>query len=537
MTPMTKSSNNGRHAIRTSRVPLITRLDHISPIFDSFYIEEPKLLFAGGETSVDPKAGLDEHGPVSSEVQAGRIINVGIVATPEGVQQFLSFLEQCRIGINAGFNSRNKPLDPLNYPRFPGCGETQTFRAHFVSHRRDHHRTIHEEHFSRALRGATEEIKIKNVVQLILTELSALSALDPAPDVVVILLPRDVEHEVAHVGAAFAGRRLQLTPKEKFLNRLEKESARTGQEALGLEFDDGEDAASGGFYNIHHALKARAMSTNLPTQLMWESTLNDPHLSQIAWNVLTALYYKAGQIPWRLLNMPDDTCFVGISFFKEKPFANADMQSSLAQVFGAGEGLVLQGDRALRDTTRGDGQPHLAERTAENLLRRALDLYTQQHKSPPRRVVIHKTSRYWEEEIRGILKALGNIPRHDLLAIDDKSDFRFMRTGKKPVLRGTAVFLEERRYLLFTNGYIPYLRSYPSKRIPRPLEITEHFGHSTAYVVCQELLALTKLNWNSCAFGSSKPITIRFSREVGKILAEVPRDQAKSVQTKYRFFM
>jgi len=65
-----------------------------------------------------------------------------------------------------------------------------------------------------------------------------------------------------------------------------------------------------------------------------------------AWNLLTALYYKSGNIPWRLERVPQNTCFVGVSFYKESPHPNADMQSSLAQVFsGAGEGLVLKGER------------------------------------------------------------------------------------------------------------------------------------------------------------------------------------------------
>ena len=48
---------------------------------------------------------------------------------------------------------------------------------------------------------------------------------------------------------------------------------------------------------------------------------------------MTALYYKAGDIPWQLERIPQDTCFVGVSFYKESPHPDAGMQSSLAQVF------------------------------------------------------------------------------------------------------------------------------------------------------------------------------------------------------------
>jgi len=85
------------------------------------------------------------------------------------------------------------------------------------------------------------------------------------------------------------------------------------------------------------------------------------------------------------------------------------------------------------------------------------------------------------------------------------------------------------------DGIHSYLRAYPGKRIPRPLEIVEHHGVSPAETVCQEVLALTKLNWNSCTFASSIPITIRFARDVGKILTELPK--GTQPETKYKFYM
>ena len=76
---------------------------------------------------------------------------------------------------------------------------------------------------------------------------------------------------------------------------------------------------------------------------------------------------------------------------------------------------------------------------------------------------------------------------------------------------------------------------YPGMRIPNPLEVVEHFGDSSADKVCSEILALTKLNWNNCAFASGSPITTAFSKQVGRILTELPEGVVP--QTKYRFFM
>jgi len=147
---------------------------------------------------------------------------------------------------------------------------------------------------------------------------------------------------------------------------------------------------------------------------------------------------------------------------------------------------------------------------------------------------VHKTSRYWPEEIEGLRRGIGNTALHDFLTLEFL-DKRFMRIGQKPPLRGTMIILGERNYLLFTSGYVPYLRVYPGMRIPKPLEIVEHHGDSTANEVCSEILALTKINWNSCHMCSSLPITLRFSKSVGQILAELPA--GTKPQSKYRFYM
>ena len=96
------------------------------------------------------------------------------------------------------------------------------------------------------------------------------------------------------------------------------------------------------------------MATGLTTQMAWETTLKGDGITQdpasAAWNFFTALYYKSNNIPWQLASVPQNTCFVGVTFYKESPLEGADMQSSLAQVFsGHGEGLVLKGEKALVD--------------------------------------------------------------------------------------------------------------------------------------------------------------------------------------------
>lgn len=502
------------------------------PVFRAFHLEEPKLVFANGGVSVDPKAGLNDHGPYG--YQPGRVIKVGVVGTGTGIHAFKDFLRRAQSRLSPGLNKRNKPLDPHTFPDFPGCSEDMTFRANFIADNPSHQRIIAQDFFRQALATPKDQDKIQRVVDLAVKQIDAISALEDVPDVVVVVLPPDVEDECASIGVPFGRQKVRLTPLQRLQRKLDKERETTGQSILGLEFDDPDrDQSVTAFYNIHHALKAHAMKSGRPTQLVWERTFADNNPASIAWNLLTALYYKAGNSPWRLQSLPDQTCFVGVSFFKENPTGAADMQTSLAQVFGAGEGIVIRGEKAIFDKKR-DRKAHLSEEGAKKLLERAIAQYKLQHTLPPKRVVIHKTSRYWPEEMKGFKAALGDVYHYDFLALET-SDVRFMRIGRRPPLRGTVVTLGEGNYLLFGNGYVPYLRAYPGKRIPRPLEIVEHHGVSPAETVCQEVLALTKLNWNSCTFASSIPITVRFARDVGKILTELPK--GTQPETKYKFYM
>jgi hypothetical protein len=282
-----------------------------------------------------------------------------------------------------------------------------------------------------------------------------------------------------------------------------------------------------------------------PIQLLRESTANgilnynssqrrstqDP--ASFAWNFSTAIYYKAKGKPWRLAKLRQDTCFVGISFYRDKLSYNDEIQTSMAQVFTHnGEGLVLRGNEVYIDEMT--KEPHLTENQANVLMSSALDMYCRRASRSPLRVVVHKSTLFTEEEKSGFSNAIGE-RRRDFVAISKRNKgIRFMRMGSYPVLRGTLISLTENEHILFTSGYIPRLRTYPGHRIPSPLMIT-HDGDSEIFEICREILGLTKLNWNTTSFSTELPITLEFSGKVGRILSE--HDSNEPLQNHYRFYM
>lgn len=513
---------------------LDTLLFKSPPAFDSFQIEEPKLIFNAGSLSVDPKTGIDQFGPFSSPKKT---IRIGAIGTGAGIDALRSYLTKGSMLIQPGLNSRKQHYGSLAFPDFPGANAGSSFRVDFVTDK-IMQREIPLPLFENALKAGSVSANLRQVVELVIKELATLSDSDPEPDIVVLVMPPEVEHDLATVGAAFQGQRIILTPGKKLEKKLNRELIKKGQEYLPLDYGDSVVEGQKGFWNIHHAVKAHAMKFGLPTQIAWESRLRGEHLTQdpasMAWNLFTAMFYKAGNTPWQPQQITPNTCFVGVSFYKETPYGDSEMQTSLAQVFSStGEGFVLKGQKAIIDKRR-DRRAHLDEISSDQLLKQALSLYEQHHHIAPSRVVIHKTSRYWPEELKGFKKALGSIYSYDFLTLE-KLNTRFMRLGKEPPLRGTVITLAPRHHLLFTVGYVPYLRVYPGMRIPVPLEILEHHGDSSAEKICSEIMALTKLNWNSCSFASSDPITTLFARTVGRILTELPA--GLSPQTKYRFYM
>jgi len=161
-------------------------------------------------------------------------------------------------------------------------------------------------------------------------------------------------------------------------------------------------------------------------------------------------------------------------------------------------------------------------------------MYTKKAGRNPVRVVIHKRTLYTEAETKGFNKAIGNFKK-DFVTIPRRNfGIRFMRQGSYPVLRGTVISLSQNDHLLYTSGYIPRIRTYPGHRIPQPLLI-HHVGDSEIKEICDEILGLTKLNWNTTAFSTYLPITLAFSTRVGQVLSEL--EKGEQLQNHYRFYM
>lgn len=503
-------------------------------VFPARHIPEPLLIFGSGETHIDPKIGLTLHGPLAisdSDQPTPTSINVGIVGTGETVDSATKFLEWLMDEV-PGSEER-----PFLYPGYPGF--EKIFRCEIML-REGFNEIVTRVEVATALKHDTFSKTVSNAAQLFLDKIESMSEKTPKPDVALCALPQDIIDKCA-VQKTKSGEALR--PKSSLVETLKTHVANKQtfldsfeDEALKLIESDSQEID-----NFWRAVKAGSMKFGMPTQIVWPSTLDitskspsRQHNSVIAWNFAVALHYKGSGYPWTMTRMKSGTCYVGISFFKDGTGENSSMRTSLAQIFTfKGEGLVIRGDRFEWDDKK-DRSPHLDKDGAEKILKKAIDLYTDRIGQLPERVVVHKSSKYWQGEKEGFQNALKGIKFSDMVSFAER-DIRFFRYGQFPPLRGTVVELGKRNYLLYTRGYSPYLKTYPGLHIPAPLEILEHFGESPAGVILTEILALSKMNWNSADFSLAKPITLVFSKRVGEVMATLPDDVLPRHQ--YLFYM
>lgn len=472
-------------------------------------IQEPELQF-GLDKHIDIRFGLMNYGPVDyASPLAPKQINLGVVGTNETVEGICRWLERCRKEIPAK-DSRQ----PYLFPKFPGFCPDIAFQSTLILDGRLQ-RTVNQRSLAGLASNKSLNKMVSEAVDLFYEELKYLAD-NTSSDVLVCAVPQ-----------------ILIETTQGFMAQMD-------------EVDGEEDRL-----DFHHMLKAKSMAFNKPVQLVIPSTYDETKRRQRkrypgmmrtlqdeatrAWNLHTALYYKAKGVPWRLVRGPSDytTCYIGISFYNT--LDRSALLTSVAQVFNErGEGVVVRGGSAR--LSKEDRQVHLEGKDAEELLRHALNLYKAEHKNYPARVVIHKSSTFSDDEAGGFLSAINeqSIDMVDMVSLNH-STTRLFRDGPYPPLRGTFWNLDERKHILYTRGGVDFFSTYPGFYVPSPLSFYCDRLEQTPRFLAQEILALTKMNWNNTQFDGGDPITIRAARQVGRILKYVPPDGI--IASGYRFYM
>ncbi len=477
------------------------------------WIEEPKLDFHAGQHE-DIRFGLMNYGPFDlDKPNAPSTIHLGIIGTQKAIDGSKTWIERCCYGVDA----KESPLINL-FPRFPGFEEDTCFRSKLAFEDRCL-RSIPSEDVSKAVKAKDEISAVNNAVSLFLEHIRFLAE-ETKVDVIICAIPS----EIVEISEVFA-------------------------DSCDGQGKENSKKSSHGSVNFHHMLKAASMQFRTPIQLIIPMTYGGKsvkkrqrHFRQSlqdeatrAWNFFTALYYKAGGTPWRLPRISSQltTCYVGIGFYKTLDQESVD--TSVAQIFNElGDGIIIRGAQA--QVTKEDRQPHLTVEDASTVLQNALERYRQEHKTEPARVMIHKSSKYTEQEKKGFLSALSEnrIEVFDLISVR-KSGIRLYRKGNYPPLRGTLLSLSDIDHILYTRGSIYFYETYPGLYVPRSILFRSEVSEQSPQTLASEILALSKMNWNSTQFDHAMPITMEAAHRVGNVLKYVEKDS--DICPRYSYYM
>lgn len=499
-------------------------------------LPEPELEFRYKQYMHDPHAGLVLFGPFDAdETSHPGGITYGLIGAPGGIDKFKLFA-----GAIAGPVISQAYGDPdvpskshLLWPPFPG------FETAFGSTWKDE--PAWECHLNREeLLAATQQndphLRAYTASNLYLDAIRIAADRDEAFGVIICVVPDEVWQNCRPKSMVVDGEGDRPTVKERALRRRQADLFGTYlPETYEMSVD------------FRRQIKARAMEFRVPIQLIRESTLTvappsplDTRkltvLSDRAWNLCTAIYYKSGGKPWRLATAREGVCYVGLAFRRSEVDDDPSTACCAAQMFlDTGDGVVFRGEFGPWYSPESD-ECHLDRDSAYDLLTGVLNTYREQGGLDLNEVFLHSRSTINRSEFEGYRQACPEGVKVVGIRVRlDRDGMRLYREGKWPVMRGTLWILNKRTAYLWASGFKPTVLSYDGWEVPVPLRIDIEHGNADIEQVSRDILGLTKLNYNACKLGDASPVTIGFSNAVGEILICNPT--VKNCRPSFKFYI
>ncbi|MBI4307153.1 MAG: hypothetical protein HY678_12620 [Chloroflexi bacterium] len=492
-------------------------------------LDEPRLEFRHNQDVADPHDGLSLFGPFDADMPSHpKNISFALVGTNRGIDAFNAFVSRL-----------DRPVFPPQdanvrlWPAFPGFGAA--FDTYLPSQPTGTYR-VPWHRIDVATRDRNPFRRVFGTVQAYLDGIETVLTRDEPVHVIVCVVPDVVYRNCRPLSQVSDGVGAPL-------NVRERKARRRGQ--LGL-LDEDDPAIYQYSVDFRRQIKARAMKFGVPIQIIQESTLrlSDEnkfgqraltYLSDRAWNLAVAMYYKSGGKPWRLNGAREGVCYIGIAYRRASSDESDQTACCAAQMFlDSGDGIVFLGSYGPWYSPT-DRSCHMTADAAQELLEGVLQTYQDLEGRPLREIFIHSRSRIGDEEIEGFERARPKDANLVCVRIRRSSRTRLFRSGQMPVLRGTWWKVTGASGYLWASGFKPSIGTYDGLEIPRPLRIDVARGDVSVDQVARDVLSLTKLNYNACRLGDADPVTIGYSDAVGEILVSNPTVSERS--PKFKFYI
>lgn len=490
-------------------------------------LPEPLLLFGHGQAMEDPRDGLTLFGPYDKGSLFG--IRVGVIGTPAGIEQFRTWTKRIQTPVRTKTPIQSRPPFPGFEALFRipwGLDPVQIL-------------AVDEEKLKACLYQDDRYLRVFDTVGLFADAIiEAHSEEEAKPDIWFVVIPDDVRRYCRP--KSIIDVEVRVGAKRYFSDNLQKNISRAktllAQPSL---FNEENAEAEPYAYKEHfrNQLKAKLLPHRISTQVVRESTLGNVGKrdetrqgrteellqSQIAWNVSTTAFYKSGARPLKVSGIREGVAYIGLVFKRHSKTGEERSCACGAQMFlDSGDGVVFKG--AVGNWYNSTSEEyHLDEVAAKALVKMAVDAYKKKHDDqPPKELFIHGQTRFNRVEWDGFASSVDSRTRLVGVRIRDDKLLKLFRKTDNPVLRGIAYINSPREAFLWTRGWTPRLRTYPGMEVPNPLTVEICQGEADIETVLRDVLALTKLNYNTCRYGDGKPITLKFADAVGEVLTAGP---------------
>ena len=207
--------------------------------------------------------------------------------------------------------------------------------------------------------------------------------------------------------------------------------------------------------DFHNIIKLKS-ANKYKTQFLEESTiLSNDNKSKILFNFAIGIYTKTIGMPWYPLNYSKETLFLGLSFGRD----SKGITVGCSQMFdGSGRGMQLIISQISEKKTRKN--QYLTEDEAYELGKKIRQTYYRTSKVEElKRIVIHRSDPFKDEEIEGFKKAFEGIDDFVLLQIIEDTSlniypFTNYGCGMYPAKRGTIIKSSNDIAYIWTDGSV-----------------------------------------------------------------------------------